>query len=59
MGPVEAAWRRSSEFAFANQIALAIMNPGKYLGLYIDNDSYVYEKLLMNLSIRARTEELN
>ena len=46
MGPVEAAWRRSSEFAFANQIALAIMNPGKYLGLYIDNDSYVYEKAI-------------
>ena len=46
IGPVEAAWRRSSEFAFANQAVCAIAKPAKYFGLYIDNDKYVYDEAI-------------
>jgi len=39
-GPVETAWRRSSDYAYSLQIALALAKPAKYFGLYIDRSSY-------------------
>jgi len=39
-GPAEIAWRRSSEFPYAVQIAMALAKPGKYFGLNIDIDDY-------------------
>jgi len=41
-GPVEAAWRTSSEFPFAAQVALALAKPGKYFGVFLDVNSYQY-----------------
>ena len=35
-GPVESAWRRSSEYAFAVQRAMALMKPAEYFGRNID-----------------------
>ena len=39
-GPVEYAWRTSSDFPFAVQQALAVAKPGKYFGLLIDTYNY-------------------
>ena len=39
-GPVETSWRRSSEFPFAVQQALALTKPAKYFGSKIDLQSY-------------------
>lgn len=35
-GPAETAWRRSSEYPFALQRALALLKPARYFALYID-----------------------
>ena len=42
--PTETAWRRSSEYPFAMQATMALTKPAEYLGLYVDNDKYVYEQ---------------
>ena len=36
-GPVEYAWRKSSEWPFVMQKAMAVLNPGRYFGLFYDN----------------------
>ena len=40
-GPVETAWRNSSDFPFAAQQALALAKPGRYFGLLLDNSRYM------------------
>jgi hypothetical protein len=40
VGPVEAAWRRTSEFPFAMQIAAALMKPAVYFGTLMDTNDY-------------------
>lgn len=39
-GPVETAWRRSSEYPFALQRAMALMKPAQYFGLLFDVSRY-------------------
>ena len=41
VGPVEAAWRRSSEYAFAIQLAVALAAPAKYFGIQLDTHNYI------------------
>jgi len=45
-GPVETAWRRSSEYPFAVQQALALAVPGKYFGLLTDVSRYNYNSTI-------------
>ena len=40
-GPVEWAWRNSSDFPFAAQQALALAKPARYFGLLMDNSRYM------------------
>ena len=40
IAPVEAAWRRTSEFPYAVQTLLALTSPAKYFGLQIDTHKY-------------------
>jgi hypothetical protein len=40
MGPVENAWRRSSEFPFALQLVFAVARPGFYFGSLVNADRY-------------------
>ena len=42
-GPIETAWRRSSNYPFALQILAALTKPAKYFGLCIDMDNLVYD----------------
>ena len=43
-GPVETAWRKSSFFPFAMQLAMALSKPAKYFGLMIDSKTYKKNK---------------
>ena len=45
-GPVETAWRRSSDYPFALQIALILARPAFYLGTLFDNSRYFYNAQL-------------
>ena len=45
-GPVESAWRRSSEFPFALQRALSLLAPAKYFGLLFDTTAYIKDTVL-------------
>ena len=58
IGPVEAAWRRSSEFPFAMQSVMAVAKPAEYLGLYIDNDSYLYESGINEFTVNGKSKRL-
>jgi hypothetical protein len=40
IGPAENAWRRSSDYSFALQQILALMNPGFYFGTLMNVDNY-------------------
>lgn len=44
VGPVEAAWRNSSEYAFAVQHTMALLNPAKYFGIQIDTANYLKDR---------------
>jgi len=46
IGPTELAWRRSSDFAFAMQYALAIGKPAKYFSLLADVKKFVRSSVL-------------
>jgi hypothetical protein len=58
IGPVEAAWRRSSEFAFASQAAMSVAKPAKYFGLFIDNDKYLYDAAINEFTFNGLNRRL-
>jgi hypothetical protein len=45
-GPVETAWRRSSDYPYAVQIAMALTKPARYFGSLIDTKNYNYDTKL-------------
>ena len=45
-GPVEAAWRNSSDYPFAAQQALALAKPARYFGLLMDVSRYSRNNVL-------------
>ena len=46
VGPAEAAWRRSSDYVYSLQIALALAKPAAYFGLYFNTSDYKRSSLL-------------
>ena len=58
IGPVEAAWRRSSEYPYAMQSIMAITKPAKYLGLYVDNDKYLYETDINEFTFDGKSKRM-
>lgn len=42
-GPVETAWRRSSNYPYAVQIAMILARPAFYIGTLFDNSRYNYD----------------
>jgi hypothetical protein len=63
-GPVESAWRRSSEYPYALHRTMALMKPARYFGLLYDISSYKLDSSLtypqfrnINLSKRLATTE--
>lgn len=42
-GPAETAWRRSSDFPYALQIAMALTKPARYFSNFLDTQNYRYD----------------
>lgn len=40
-GPVETAWRNSSEFPYAVQYTIALLNPAQFFGIQLDTSNYL------------------
>ena len=54
VGPVEAAWRRSSDYPYAMQQALALSHPGFYFGALVDIGRY-YKNTDLNQYVSSDT----
>ena len=62
-GPVETAWRQSSEYPFVLQLAIAIMKPAEYFGVNIDTNKQIIElldrqEIFSDTGIRQTTNQL-
>lgn len=53
-GPVETAWRRSSDYPFALQQAIALSHPGYYFGTLMNVDRY-YKNTALNQYVLSDT----
>ena len=53
-GPVETAWRRSSDFPYAFQQALALAKPAFYFGTLVNTNQY-YKNTTLNQYIESTT----
>ena len=58
IGPVEAAWRRSSEFPFAMQLALALAKPAKYFALLANTQNYTRNLVTAQFETAATGQHL-
>ena len=50
LGPVEVAWRRSSDYAFAVQMALAVLKPALYFGTQFDTSRFFINSVTNQIS---------
>ena len=57
-GPVETAWKRSSDFPYAVQLALILARPAFYLGTQFDNSRYRYDAELKQVTDRDTRQRL-
>ena len=57
-GPVETVWRRSSDFPYAIQIALALTKPARYFGSLIDTKNYNYDTNLKQYVITSNKHHI-
>jgi hypothetical protein len=58
VGPAEAAWRKSSDYAYAVQIAMALTKPAMYFGLYANVDRYGMDSALMQYVSKTTNQHL-
>lgn len=57
-GPVESAWRRSSDFSFAIQVAIALCKPAFYFGTLFNTSAY-YRNSIGQLLIKDSNQRVN
>ena len=58
-GPVETAWRKSSEYPFALQQAIALMKPAFYFGTLFDNNNYVKSKVSKDYLLKQNNQRVS
>lgn len=58
IGPTENAWRRSSEFPYVVQIALALAKPGIYFGSLLNVDNYAINENLNQFTLRTSLQRV-
>lgn len=58
-GPVEAAWSKTSEYAFAEQRAFALLKPAQFFGLYLDTYKNLFSSLINQYVVRNTTSRSN
>ena len=56
-GPVESAWRRSSEYPYALQRAMSLLKPAKYFGLLINTNKIQRSELLLDQYVNLDTNK--
>jgi hypothetical protein len=59
IGPAELAWRRSSDYPFAVQQALALSKPAKYFALLVDTQSYYRSRVTSQFVTDSTNQHLN
>lgn len=57
-GPVELAWRNSSEYPYAVQIAAALTKPAKYFGININKQKYNYNSVLQQYLVNDTNQRI-
>ena len=57
-GPVETAWRNSSQFPFAMQIIIALLKPAEYFGLFADLQNYNFNTELKQFLFEPTNQRL-
>lgn len=57
-GPVETAWRRSCEYAFTLQLALALAKPAKYFSLLINQQRYIRNRITAQFVVVTNNQHL-
>lgn len=57
-GPVETAWRRSSDYAFALQIAIALTKPAHYFGSMVNVDRFNLDPVLGQYVVSSNKQHL-
>ena len=57
-GPVETAWRNSSEWPYAQQIVMALAHPAKYFSLGVDLSNYRYNSTIGQYLITSTNSRL-
>ena len=57
-GPIETAWRRSSDFPFALQLALALMKPAEYFGKLATTNNFSYNSDLQQYIVTSTNKHL-
>ena len=58
IGPVEAAWYRSSEYAFAVQMAMAIAKPALYFGTLMNVDRFYHSTRLDQYIVEGTNQHI-
>ena len=56
--PAETAWRRSSDFPYAMQIALMLTNPAYYFGSLVNTHAYYRDPNVDQLVVRSNKQRL-
>ena len=59
VGPAEAAWRKSSDFPYSLQIAMALAFPGYYFGSLVDTTRYFYDTELRQYLHKATNSRIS
>jgi hypothetical protein len=57
-GPVESAWRRSSDYAFSVQVAFVLARPAQYLGAMFDVSRYRFDAELNQIVFTETRQRL-
>ncbi len=57
-GPVESAWRRSSDYPFSVQIAFILARPAQYLGTMFDVSRYFFDSELGQIVYKETRQRL-
>lgn len=58
VGPTEAAWRRSSDYAYAVQVALALLNPAFYFAAYVNVDRFTFNNGINQYLVNATNQHI-
>ena len=57
-GPVETAWRRSSDYPYAIQMALALTKPARYFGTLLNTQNYKFNAAMNQFLVTTTNNHL-